>query len=185
MMNMAGYWRMKPANLAASHVLLWRNFYRPMGGVFYLPLFYTFGFQPAPYHVVILAILLLNMYLVYRLAILLRAGELPAALAALVSCYHATLSNLTYNIAFVYDVLCGCFYLGALVYYIRIRESGRALGPRQVAAFLALYLCALNSKEMAVTLPVMLLVYEWLYHRPASLRGCIAAALLNLPYIYG
>jgi hypothetical protein len=185
MMNIAGYWRMKPAMLLSSHVLLWRDFYRPMGGVFYLPLFYAFGLRPAPYHAVILAILLFNVWLVYRLAILLRAGEPAALLAALVSCYHAGLSNLTYNIAFVYDVLCGCFYLGALVYYLRIREAGRQLAAREVAVFLALYLCALNSKEMAVTLPVMLLVYEWLYHDAASLRGVVAGSLLNRPYVYG
>ena len=57
MMNLAGYWRTKPAQLVTSHVLLWRGFYRPMGGVFYLPLFHAFGFNPAPYHAVILAIL--------------------------------------------------------------------------------------------------------------------------------
>jgi hypothetical protein len=185
MMNMAGYWRMKPATFASSHVLLWRNFYRPMGGLFYLPLFRAFGFNPAPYHAVILAILLLNVWLVYRLATLLRAGPVAAGLAALLSCYHASLSNLTYNIAFVYDVLCGCFYVSALVYYLRIRESGRHLRGREIAAFLALYLCALNSKEMAITLPVILLIYEWLYQDRVSLRGVVAGGLLNLPYLYG
>jgi hypothetical protein len=185
MMNLAGYWRMKPAMSVASHVLLWRDFYRPMGGVFYLPLFYAFGLNPAPFHVVILCILLFNVWQVYRLAVLLRAGETAAILASILACYHAGLSNLTYNIAFVYDVLCGCFYLGALVYYIRIREAKRTLGGGEIAVFLLLYLCALNSKEMAVTLPVMLLVYEWLYHREAQLRGPVAAALLNIPYIYG
>jgi hypothetical protein len=185
MMNIAGYWRMKPATFAVSHVLLWRNFYRPMGGLFYLPLFRAFGFNPAPYHAVILAILLFNVWLVYRLATLLRAGPIAAGLAALLSCYHASLSNLTYNIAFVYDVLCGCFYLSALVYYLRIRESGRRLRGREIAAFLALYVCALNSKEMAVTLPVVLLIYEWLYQDSVSLRGVIASALLNFPYVYG
>jgi hypothetical protein len=102
-----------------------------------------------------------------------------------VSCYHVGLSNLTYNIAFVFDVLCGCFYLSALVYYLRIRETGRHLRGREIAALLALYLCALNSKEMAVTLPVVLLADEWLDHGHAPLRGPVAAALLNVPYIYG
>ena len=66
MMNLAGYWRTKPAQLVTSHVLLWRDFYRPMGAVFYLPLFHAFGFNPAPYHAAILAILLANVYLVWR-----------------------------------------------------------------------------------------------------------------------
>jgi hypothetical protein len=185
MMNLAGYWRTKPAQLVTSHVLLWRNFYRPMGGVFYLPLFRAFGFDPAPYHVVILTILLVNVYFVWRLATLLRAGPAAAGLAALLACYHAGLSNLTYNIAFVYDVLCGFFYLAALVYYLRIREAGRRPTGRETAILLGLYLCALNSKEMAVTLPVVLLVYEWTYHEEAVLRAPFLAGLMNLPYIYG
>jgi hypothetical protein len=185
MMNMAGYWRMKPAQLLTSHVLLWRGFYRPMGAVFYMPLFGVFGFDPAPYHAVILAILLANVYLVYRLATLLHAGAAAAGLAALIACYHAGLSNLTYNIAFVYDVLCGFFYLSALVYYVRIRDAGRYPSAREMAIFLGLFVCALNSKEMAVTLPVVLLVYEWTYHKQAALRLPFIAGLINLPYIYG
>ena len=185
MMNLAGYWRTKPAQLVTSHVLLWRDFYRPMGAVFYLPLFHAFGFNPAPYHAAILAILLANVYLVWRLATLLRAGPIAAGLAALLACYHAGLSNLTYNIAFVYDVLCGFFYLAAIVYYVRIREAGRELRGREAVVFLALFVCALNSKEMAVTLPVVLLVYEWTYQKEAALRVPFLAGLVNLPYVYG
>jgi hypothetical protein len=185
MMNIANYWRMRPAGFAASHFLLWRNFYRPMGGVFYLPLFHFFGFNPAPYHLAILGVLLVNVYLVYRLAILLRAGELAAALAALAASYHAVLGNLTYNISFVYDVLCGCFYLAALVYYVRIREAGRIPRAREVAVLVALFLCALNSKEMAATLPLILLAYEGFFQTRRSWRGAIATALLDLPYFYG
>src|SRR5262249_48564738 len=42
------------------------------------------------------------------------------------------------------------------------------LRSMQCVGFLALYVCALNSKEMAVTLPVIVLSYELLkyYHRP-------------------
>jgi hypothetical protein len=185
MMNMAGYWRTRPAQLVTSHVLLWRGFYRPMGGVFYLPLFHFFGFQPAPYHAVILAILLANVFLVWRLANLLRAGPTAAGLAALFACYHAGLSNLTYNIAFIYDVLCGFFYLATLTYYVRIREAGRRPDAGETAILLGLYVCALNSKEMAVTLPVVLLVYEWTYHKEAALRLPFLAGLINLPYVYG
>ncbi|MEI9976696.1 MAG: hypothetical protein WDO73_34335 [Ignavibacteriota bacterium] len=98
---------------------------------------------------------------VYRLARRLGAEEWAAWLAALVACYHAGLANLYYNTAFVYDALCGCFYLAAAVYYCRIRGSGRRLSVRQIAIFAGLFLCALNSKEMALTLPAILLVYEW------------------------
>jgi hypothetical protein len=62
--------------------------------------------------------------------------------------------------AFIYDVLCNLFYLAALGYYVRIRERDKSLTPVQLGGCLALYICALNSKEMAVSLPVIVLLYE-------------------------
>ncbi|MGA2602233.1 MAG: hypothetical protein ABSH09_35145, partial [Bryobacteraceae bacterium] len=64
---------------------------------------------------------------------------------------------------FVFDVLCYFFYFSAVLFYIRIRSQRRTLTVWESIVFLALYICALNSKEMAVTLPAVLIVYEWLY----------------------
>jgi hypothetical protein len=169
MMNIDNfYWAPGPWRLLYSQFLIWRGFYRPMGGLFYLPIFSIWGLNPAPYHIALSLVLLANVYLVYRLARLLGGGELAAGLAALVACYHAGLGNLYYNTAFAYDALCGGFFLAALVYYAGIRGRGRLLSLRQKAAFAALQVCALNSKEMALTLPAVLLAYEWIYHRSAE-----------------
>lgn len=57
---------------------------------------------------------------------------------------------------------------------------------RQWIWFLALYVCALNSKELAVTLPVCLLCYEAIWHgRKASARGVALSAFVTLPYVIG
>ena len=184
-MNIASYWRMKPIQLLAAQFLPWRGFYRPMGGLFYLPLLHVFGLNPLPYHLAQLMILAANVYLVYRLATLLHCAPLVSGIAAWLTCYHAGIANITYNTAFVYDVLCGFFYLAALVWYFRIRETGRTPRARELAIFLSLHLCALNSKEMAVTLPVMVLVYEWLYQTRRTLTPVLLAAGLNVLHIYG
>jgi hypothetical protein len=198
MMNIEYAWRYPPLQVLLAQFTPWSGFYRPMGGLFYIALFAVAGFNPVPYHYVLLSLLLADVYLLYRLARLLGASETAAGLAALIACYQGGLVNLNYNIAFSYDVLCGFFYLCALVYYLQIRERGRLLRGRETLAFFALYLCALNSKEMAPTLPAILLVYEWLYHRPAIrsgsslvqwLRGpgrvALLAGALNLVYLYG
>lgn len=179
--NMAHYYRDGPWRLAASQFLPWRGYYRPMGGLFYVPILHFAGLNPAPYQAALLILLLANVYLIHRFARLLGCGEPAAALAALVACYHAGLGNLYYNAAFVYDALCCFFYVGTLVYYLRIRNAGRLPNLREKAILLALFLCALNSKEMAVTLPVMLLVYEWIYHRPNEWKPGALAAWLRGP----
>jgi hypothetical protein len=194
-MNLAEHWR-HPWRAVYGNFLLWHDFYRPMGGWFYIPIFRVFGLEPAPFHAALLAIVLLYVGLVYRLARALGAVALEAWLAALVIAYHAGLSNLYYETSHIYDVLCGIFYAGALIVYVGGRSQGSPLGGRRATAFFALFLCALNSKEMAVTLPAMLLAYEWLYHREGMragfgrwLRGpglaVAGAALLTAVAIYG
>jgi hypothetical protein len=189
MMNLAGYWEQGPWRALATQFLVGSNAYRPMGALFYLPLFSLFGLNPLPFRIVVFLLLLANVGLVYRAARMLGAGETAATLAALAACYHAGLADLHYSTAVVYDVLCFFFYFIAFLYYARIRREKRALRGREIAAFLALYLCALNSKEMAVTLPVMLLAYEWLYCERQSLARALgpvlAAGLLTALYIVG
>jgi hypothetical protein len=202
MMNMVFCWRPAPVRLLLDLLLPWHGAYRPMAGFFYLPLLHLFGLNPIPYHAVMLGILLGNLYLMYRFALRTGCGELQAGLATLVVAYHAGLSMLYYNTGYVYDVLCFSFYMGAFLCYARVRAQGRVLRGQETALVMGLYLCALDSKEMALTLPIVLLAYEWIYHsgngRPAAwtpreiagwLRGpgrvmlyCVA---LNLVYLYG
>jgi len=192
------YWHPSPWHLLISQFTIWSGALRPLGGLFYLPIYLAFGLNPVPYHVVLLLLLMVGAYLMYRLAVALGCNGIAAAMVALIACYHGGMSNLYYNSVFVFDVLCGLFYFAALGYYAHIRSSKRLLGRRQTIAFLGLYLCALNAKEMAVTLPVILLAYEWLFHGPPPwrpkalvqwLRGpgqaTCWAGLMNLVFIYG
>lgn len=166
--NIAHYYEYSPWQRVIANILLWRGDVRPLGALFYLPVYHFAGLNPVPYQAVLLLLVAAAVYFAYRFTRLLGTGERPAALVALVFCYHGGVANLYYNAAFVYDVLCCLFYLACFVYYMRIRNQGRLLGAGQTVAFLALFVCALNSKEMAVSIPVMLLVYEWIYHRPVT-----------------
>lgn len=191
MMNLSEHWRHGPWRLFYSNFLLWHDFYRPMGGFFYVPIYHFFGLNPVAYHAALLPLLLLLVGLVYWLARTLGATAMGAWLAALVVCCHAGLAFLYFESKYIYDLLCAIFYAGALICYARARSRGRLLRGREAALFFVLFLCALNSKEMAVTLPAMLLAYEWLYHgrgdgRPLQryLVPAIAAAMTAV-FVYG
>jgi hypothetical protein len=193
MMNMGIYFGLGPWRAFASQWLLWRGFYRPLGAAFYLPLHHWFGLNPVPFQIAIMLLLAFNAYLAFRLAEALGSSDLASGLAALAVSYHAGLSNLQYNIDMVYDILCFTFFIGALLFYIRIRSQGRLLRRGEIAAFLGLYCCALNAKEMAFTFPLVLAAYEWFYHQPVSgrawLRGpgpvILAAVALDGIDLYG
>ncbi len=196
MMNLGLYFRLGPWCALASQFLLWEYFHRPLGAAFYLPLYHWFGLNPVPFQVTILALLAGNLLLLFGLARRLGCNELVSGLAAFAASYHAGLTNLQYNIDMVYDVLCFMFFVGAMFAYANIRGQGRPLRTWEAAAILLLFVCALNSKEMAVTLPAILFVYEVFYHRgemrdPAArwLRTTgstiLMAGILDLVYLYG
>jgi hypothetical protein len=192
------YYHPSPWRLLFSQFMLWHGYIRPLGGLFYLPTFLLFGLNPVPFHALLMLLVLAGAHQMYRLARALGAGELAGLIVALIACYHGGLSNLYYNSVFVFDVLCGLFYFAAFAYYARIRGSGRLLSGGQMVGFLALYLCALNAKEMAITMPGVMLAYEWLYHgRPrwrvkpmlqwlaGPGRTLIWASIMTLVAIYG
>jgi hypothetical protein len=187
-MNLYGYWAPRLGEVALAHVLFWSKFVRPLGALYYLPLYGIFGLNPVPFTIVRIAILLLNTVVFYYLAVWLLRSRWIALLSTFPVAYHAGMGHLAYEGAFIYDVLCGCFYFAALLYYIRYRRMHGPLGVQQVCIFLALYVCALDSKEMAVSLPVMILAYEMLFvgfRKRARFAPALIAGVLTLVYIVG
>ena len=115
-------------------------------------------------------VLCANIWLTYCFARRLTGSREIAALACLLHAYHGSAAALYYNSGTCYDVFCFFFYFSAFLYYLRIRQTGGVPQPRQIALLVCLYIAALNSKEMAVTLPVMIGVYELLYHKGENWR---------------
>jgi hypothetical protein len=211
MMNMGICWCAGALKSLLANIVFWKLFlcsgcalhdlplylYRPGGALYYLPLYHFFDLNPLPYRIVQISILVGSIPLVYYLSRRLASSRRIAFLAVLALCYHPRLAGLVFVGAFIYDVLCGFFYFAALAYYVHIREKGVSLQAVQSLGFLALYLMALNCKEMAVTLPVIILIYEFL-NSPGwtdwkaflrwirtSAAPSLIAGLLTVFYIYG
>lgn len=185
------------ARLLLSNFTYWTSAYRPMGGIVYAVVYRLAGFHPMPFRVVSFALLLGNLWLLYRVCLRLTGRREIALLAALLASYHAWLVNLYYSTGTIYELACFAFYFAAFDYYLNIRQAGKIPRPRQLAWLLALYVCALNSKELAVTLPLSLACYEWIWHRPQwsarayarwlarEGRAAAIAALVTVPYVVG
>jgi len=205
MMNLYSYWFPGVFRSIRENLCFWSMSYplRPAGALYYLPLYHFFSLDPLPYRVVQISILAATIPILFHLAQLLSGSRAVAFVATLAMSYHQELANLVFTGSFIYDVLCGFFYFAALTYYVRIRERGVALHPGQLAIFLGLYISALNSKEMAVSLPVIVFIYEvlkcprihdckqfalrnWYVAVPVLIAGLVTAifiyAKLNSPY---
>ena len=149
-------------------------------------LFEGFGFNALPFRVACYALMLANLWLAYALARRLANSRAVGALAALLFAYHGQFWCLYVNTGMCYDLLCFFFYAAAFLYYLRARESGLPLGWGRVAAWAGLYILCLNAKEMAVTLPVIIALYEL---RPPGLlkawRVPLVGAALTALFILG
>ena len=161
--NITVAWQAPLHQLVLALFVPFTTSYRPAGSAVYRLLFDLFGLNPLPFRIVVYALLALNLYLVFRLTRSLSRSSETAALAALLYTFHTRLSLIYLNNGTLYDVLCATFTFLTLLYYIGIRQSGRRLTRWQWLPLLALFICAINSKEMAAIIPVLLLLYEILF----------------------
>jgi hypothetical protein len=203
MHNLYSSWIPPVWRLVIAQCTFWGKFVRPMGALYYRPLFVFFGLNPVPFTIVRTLVLLVNTVIFLRLALRITRSAWVAVLASFPVAYHANLGNLAYDGAFIYDVLCGAFYFSALLYYIRCRRANKSSPHRglngdlrflarspltlaQTCCFLVLYVCALNSKEMAVSLPVILLAYELFYKgRDAQVGAALVALAITGIFVVG
>lgn len=137
--------------------------YRPLGALFYRPLYNLFGFNPLPFRIVAYLLMILNILLAFRFARALEATGEACALSTLLFCYNGSMQDLYYNTGTIYDLMCFPLYIGAVLLYVRRRSRSLPLDFPTMSIVMILFLAALDAKEMAVTLPLALLIYEVLY----------------------
>jgi hypothetical protein len=166
MMNLYGYLSKPVSALIKANIFFWTPYYRPFGGIVYRSVYGVFGFNPHPLYAVFFAAMLVNLLLAYLVLSRIAGSREAGAIATLLCCFHGKIDYLYYNAGSMYDVFCFLFYFLALLIYLRARLQSRLLGLWETLGFLACFICALNSKEMAATLPVMVLIYELLFHPP-------------------
>ena len=196
LMNLHGYLSRPLASLIVDNLRYWSTSYRPLGGIFYVLLYRWFGLDPLPFRLACFGLLVLNLGLLGRFTLRLSESREAVFLALLLAGYHAWFVDLYYSTGTVYDLLCYSFYLGAFNVYLGVRGRGLVLSWRRVGMAAALYVCALDAKEMAVTLPLLMAAYEAIYHGRAIWRsrfawlwregrGVLVTGLLTLPYVAG
>lgn len=161
MMNIYGAFESGIGQLAKAAALFWLPVYRPFGGVLYLAVYHSCGLNPAGFRVLCVGLLLMNGLLVYALCLRIRGRPDGSSMAVLLSCFHIGMADLYYNSGTLYDIACAFFLCLATYTYISIRLTG-PLPIRWYAMISAMMAAALGAKEIAVTLPAVIALSEWL-----------------------
>jgi hypothetical protein len=171
LLNMHGYWQHSLREVAGGAVRVVTGVYRPLGGIYYFVLYRAYGFHPIPFRAVCLGVMLANVLLAFALIRRMSRSTVAALFGATLIVHHPAVLELLYSSGTVYEILCFCFYLLTLLCYVVWRDaaerSGRSnLSWPQVAGILALTGAALDSKEMAMTIPAALMLVELFFYPP-------------------
>lgn len=130
------------------------------------------GVAPPGYHLVNIAIHLLNALLVYELFRLTfercaststngQRGEFFALVAALIFVVHPVQTNAVTYIVQRFSLLATFFYLLALIAYIRAAtEKSRSSRRNYYIVALVATILAMYTKEISFTLPIMIALYD-------------------------
>lgn len=143
--------------------------YHPVTVLFLQMEWKWFGENAMGYHVISLLLNLLNsllfLFFVYRLL----GNAMAAGLAALLFAIHPTHVESVAWVSAQKDLLYTGFYFGALIAYTHYVQGGRR-EKKFYAALLLCFLLSLLSKAQAVTLPVVLVLMDWLLEKKISFR---------------
>jgi protein O-mannosyl-transferase len=154
------------------------NFYRPLQFACYWILYRIGGPNPAVFHLLNLLIYVATAWLVFRLARELFKNEMVALAGALLWALHPVHVEAVAWISALPDVGSAFFILLALLCFLRAERDTGVHRRYHLLAALSFFV-ALFFKEMALSFPLLLLVYWFFLGKPESRRR---RALRWLPY---
>lgn len=164
--------------------------YRPVVTLTYFLDYSLSGLNPFGYHITNILLHALNSVLLYTLLTLIVQGStvLPPLFAALLFAAHPVLTEAVNGISYREDLLTFFFYISTFLMYLRSRSNTSSLNIAICLLSCLTYLLALLSKEMAMTLPLVIYCYEWIYGRRKNTgwwsRYSIGYLVTTLVYIY-
>ena len=142
--------------------------YRPVATLSYFLIYAISELNPFTYHLSSLLFHIINVLLVYALVNLIQKNKITSLIAGLLFATHPVLSETVNCVSFNEDLLTTLFFLISLIFYIKIRANSKTLRIPLFGLSLLAFLLALLSKEMAITLPGIILLYDLTFADPEN-----------------
>jgi len=151
--------------------------------------YHLFGLEPWSYHLFNLLLHLIDCLLVFTAVRLVlrkggaddKASYTTAFVTASVFALHPLQTSTVMYLSNGRSVmLAGMFYLLGFISYVRAREAGEKKRYAWYALSPVSYLLGLLSKEIAVTLPAVIIAYDYLIYRRAA--GGIRGVIKRIPW---
>ena len=152
--------------------------YRPVVTLSYFLDYALWGLNPLGYHLTNVILHTINVFLFYTFIKIISKNLTFSALSALLFLSHPLLTETVNAVCYREDTLASIFFLLAFVYFIKIRipfsGSGNPIQQTHTSLIPSYtiscgsYCLALFSKEMAITLPILLVLFDLLCPSPGQ-----------------
>jgi len=167
------YFFTDPATTAVGELA--RDVYRPLTTLSYAVDFFLWGLTSFGYHLTNVILHSFNGILVFLLLSIMFGDFFLALAAGLIFASHPVQTEVVSWISGRSSVLFMFFYLASLIFYIKAQRSKKIFYLYSIIFFgLSLF-----SKEMAITLPLVLILYDLHFGKPFDIKERI---LRYLPY---
>lgn len=159
-------------------VMFWKPtpLFRPLGEIYYKLMWEWFGFSAMPWRLSIAGLLVLNAFIVGHIAMRLTGNQMAGLVATVVAVYHPLWLHLYINTGTIFEIAAFTLVYAGFASYIEFRN------PLLPCIFLVL---GLNTKESAVVLPVLVVLYEWIWHKRMPWVFCGLAGGICAAFIFG
>jgi tetratricopeptide (TPR) repeat protein len=144
------------------------SYYRPLVSSSYAIDYALWNFNPLGFHLTNILIHIINTLLFYKLLLLMFAKaeskfkDYALLTGAVIFAVHPIHTEVVAWVSGRTDGLSCTFFFASFIYYLRYSEQKRNL---YFALTVLFYLFALFSKEMAITLPVIIILYDSVVNR--------------------
>lgn len=138
------------------------------------------AFDPRGYHLTNILLHAVNSFLVFLILYSLRRKYVLSAFCALLFAVYPVHQEVVAWISNRADLLCGFFFLLALFLYVLSRKKDTLRSAGALFSLVA-FLLALGSKEMAITLPLIIILLDYLLPHDGK-RFRLRQAKFYVPY---
>ena len=150
--------------------------YRPVCTLSFFIDYSLWKLSPFGYHLINLLLHICNAVLLYFFVGLLSKNSKLALLTSLLFALHPVNSEAVANIHFREELLAFLFFLSSFILFVTSSRYAARRRILQYSASLVLFLFSLFSKEMSVTLPLMLILYDYFFIQK-NLKNCLSQSL--------
>jgi len=132
------------------------NFYVPAMAIYY-GLYKLFHLNPLPYHAFHLSLIIINAWLIYNLAEILKFKPWQCWVAGLLTLFNSVASEAYFWLSTIPKVIATGMGVIALTFLVRFRQSGN---PKWGCGYLLMIIMALSMESTALILPLLGLILD-------------------------